>query len=231
MAAEQIPHTNWFDESAAPAPRATSPSTRPERPANYARNLVHLASAAVALSAVVFLPSRAWLIAVPGGFALYAWSMELGRRFSPKLNERLMRLYGPVAHPHEWYRVNSATWYASALFLLTLFATVPAMMTAVVVLGIADPIAAFVGRKWGTRVLRTGRSLEGTLAFFASATVAAGVVLTIIHAGTPGAVALLALAVGAVGAVVELFSTNLDDNFTIPIAVGVVATFATPFLV
>jgi dolichol kinase len=30
---------------------------------------------------------------------------------------------------------------------------------------------------------------------------------------------------------VELFSTNLDDNFTIPIAVGVVATFATPFLV
>jgi dolichol kinase len=238
---EQVPHAKWFPEGAPdvmpPVTTATvaeraalAGPARPSRPANYARNLFHLASAGVALSAVAFLPTRGWLIAVPAGFALYAWSMELFRRFSPRLNERLMRLYGPVAHPHEWYRVNSATWYATALFLLTLFATVPAMMTAVVVLGIADPVAAFVGRRWGAHTLRAGRSLEGTLAFFASATVAAGVVLVLLHAGTASGMLWLAGLCGLVGATAELFSTNLDDNFTVPLAVGVIATLATPLL-
>jgi dolichol kinase len=207
-----------------------SPSGPAVRPTNVPRSLFHFASAAVALAAVALLPSRGWLIAIPGGFAVYAWSMELGRRFSPRLNDHLMRLYGPVAHPHERYRVNSATWYASALVLLALFATVPAMMAAVMVLGVADPVAAFVGRRWGKHALRAGRSLEGSLAFLVSGAMAAGVVLAAAHVGAPGTIAVLALLSGLAGAIAELYATRLDDNFTIPLAVGAIATLATPLL-
>ncbi len=202
---------------------------RPVRPTNYRRNLFHVASATVALAGILFLP-HAWLIAVPGTCAFYAWCMEIGRRSSPRLNDRLMRFYAPLAHPHEHHSVNSGTWYASALFLLTLFATGPAMITAVVVLGVADPIAGFVGRRWGSRSLRAGRSLQGTLAFFASGTFAAAVALRLTHSASMAHVFSLAALAGFVGAVAELFSTKLDDNFTIPLAVGTVATVVGPAL-
>lgn len=185
----------------------------------------------MALTAIALLPSRGWLIAIPGAFAVYAWSMEIARRSSPRLNDRLMRFYGAIVHPHERYRVNSATWYGTALVLLALFATVPAMVTAVVVLGVADPIAGFVGRRWGSRTLRAGRSLEGSLAFFVSGTVAAAVALAIAHVGSPAAIVVLAGLAGLAGAIAELFATHLDDNFTIPIAVGAVATLMMPLLV
>jgi dolichol kinase len=214
-----------------PAPVAPATPAPVARPENVARSLFHFASAAVALTAVALLPSRGWLIAIPGAFAFYAWCMELGRRLSPRLNDRLMRFYGVIAHPHERHSVNSATWYGTALVLLALFATVPAMMTAVVVLGVADPVAAFVGRRWGSHTLLAGRSLQGTLAFLVSGTIAAGVVLTIAHAGSPGAICVLAVLSGLAGAIAELFATRLDDNFTIPVAVGAVATLASPLLV
>jgi dolichol kinase len=170
------------------------------RPTNLPRSLFHFASAAVALTAVALLPSRGWLIAIPGTFAVYAWSMELGRRLFPQLNDRLMSFYGAIAHPHERYRVNSATWYGTALVLLALFATVPAMLAAIMVLGV-------------------------------SGTLAAAVVLAIAHVGSPLAIAVLAVLSGLAGAVAELYATRLDDNFTIPLAVGAIATLATPLLV
>ena len=221
MAIQQSPH-EWVRESQPNAPAV--------RPTNWARTLFHVSAAAVALTAVALLPSRGWLIAIPAAFAGHAWCLEIARRLSPRLNDRLMRFYRAIVHPQERTRVNSATWYGTALVILALFATVPAMMVAVVVLGVADPIAAIVGRRWGSHVLRAGRSLEGALAFFVSGSVAAGVVLAIAHPGAPGPLIALAAVAGLVGAVTELLSTRLDDNFTIPLAVGAIATLATPLL-
>jgi dolichol kinase len=182
------------------------------------------------VTSVALAPTRAWLIGIPGAFMFYAWTMEIARKRIPALNDRLMRFYGPIAHPQEWHRVNSATWYATALVLLALFATKPAMFSALVVLGFADPIAAMVGRAWGKRMLRTGRSLEGTLAFFVVGTIASSIALVIAHAGTPLGILLVATASGIAGAIAELYAATLDDNFTIPLAVGAIATVATPLL-
>lgn len=210
----------WQPESARDAARVT------HRPANLARSLFHFSSAAVGLASVALLPSRGWLIAIAIAFVTYCWGMEIARRISPSINDRLMRFYGPIAHAHERHHVNSATWFATALVALALFGTKPAMMAALAVLGVADPIAAMVGRRWGRRKLRASRSLEGTLAFFVSGTVAAAIALVlggVAHAGTVIGFAALA---GLAGAVAELASTRLDDNLTIPVAVGAVLTAA-----
>ena len=142
------------------------------RPTNYARNVFHLSSALTALLTVELLP--AWTLPVATAFALAAWSMEILRRTRPQLNATLMRAFGPVAHPHETYRVNSATWYATALIILGwTHATIPCAL-AVTVLGVGDPIAAIVGRRVGRTKLVHGRSLEGSLAFFVAATIVTG---------------------------------------------------------
>ncbi len=200
------------------------------RPANLARSVFHFSSAAVALASVALLPSRGWLIAIAIAFAGYCWSMEIARRISPAFNDRLMRFYGPIAHAHERYRVNSATWYATALVVLAMFASKPASMAALAVLGVADPIAAMIGRRWGRRKLRAGRSLEGTLAFFASGTIAATIALAL--GGVAHAAPLLGFAAlaGVTGALTELLSTRLDDNFTIPVVVGAIVTATSLFV-
>ena len=200
------------------------------RPTNYSRSVFHVAAAATGLAGVFFLPSRGWVLAVSGAFATAAWTMETSRRISPRVNVALMKAFGPVAHPHERYRVNSATWYATALVLLALFASRPGQLAALAVLGIGDPVAALVGRRWGKHPLVVGRSAEGTLAFFVSGTLAALAVLAVDHAG--GGATLLAYAAlsALVGAVAELVTRRLDDNLTIPVTVGLVATLAAPLL-
>lgn len=190
------------------------------RPTNYARSVFHVVSA---LAAVVFLgvaPSRSWVLGVAAMFFGAAWTMETSRRFSGRINDRLMKLFGPVAHAHERHRVNSATWYATALMILAVTTRPAIAATAVAVLGLADPAAGLVGRRYGRIRLRAGRSLEGTLAFVVVAVLSAFVTLSVL---TPmGLTARLASAViaGLAGAVAELYSTRVDDNFTIPLSVA-----------
>jgi len=200
------------------------------RPTNYSRSVFHVGAAATGLAGVAFLPSRGWLLAVAGAFAGAAWTMELSRRISPRVNVALMRFFGPVAHPHERYRVNSATWYATALVILALFASRPGQLAALAVLGIGDPMAALVGRRWGAHALAVGRSVEGTAAFFVSGMLAALAVLAIDHAGAGLTLVAFAALAAFAGALAELATRRLDDNLTIPVTVGLVATLASPLL-
>jgi dolichol kinase len=204
------------------------PST--SRPSNHTRSLFHVASGAVALGLIRFMPTRGWLVAVAAAFGLAAWSMEIARRRSEAINERLMRFFGPVAHPDERYRVNSSTWYVTALVLLASLAPAYAAEIGVLVLAVADPAAAFLGRRFGRVRLRNGRTLEGTLAFFAVGAIATfgWLSLTTLVALPTSTKLALAAAGAAAGAVTELGSSRVDDNFSIPIVVAAsVATLGT----
>lgn len=195
------------------------------RPTNYARNVFHVATAVTVVALLEFLndPTLVLIIAAIGAAA--AWSTELARRISPRMNGLVMKLFNPVAHPHEVQRVNSATWYTTALLLLAATQSTLLCVTGVVVLGIGDPIAALVGRRFGRIKLLHGRSLEGTVAFAISATVATFIAFAIFHSSMGLAMAFgLAAAASVAGALAELFSLRVDDNFSIPLsaAAGVV---------
>lgn len=199
---------------------------RNPRATNYTRSLFHVASALFALGLLRFLPSRSWLIAASAGFAVSGWTMEIARRRSAAVNERLMALFAPVAHPHERHGINSSTWYVTALVLLSLFAPLRAAEVGVVVLGLADPAAGLIGRRFGSIRIRANRSLEGTLGFVAVGALTAAAWLHVAHATPLPALAVLAGVSGVVGALVELVSTRLDDNFTIPVAVTAAVSVA-----
>ena len=190
-----------------------------------------MGSALAALAMLRFLPTQGWIIGVSAAFAAAGWTMEFARRRSTAVNERLMAIFAPVAHPHERHGINSSTWYCTALLLLALFAPRRAAEVGVVVLGIADPAAGLIGRRFGRTRIRANRSLEGSLGFVVVGALAAAAWLTFVYATPLPALGILA-GVGAVaGALTELGSTRLDDNFTIPVVVTVAVSVAQLFVV
>lgn len=197
------------------------------RPENLKRSLVHLLSGVFALAVIVLAPDRGWLVAAAGTLAAAAWTMETMRRRSGRVNEALMRFFGPIAHVHEREHVNSATWYSTALLILALLFPPAACAMGVMVLGVADPVAGAVGRRFGTVKLRANRSLEGTVAFAVAGTLTAWATLSFTEVGADldhrGVLALIA---GVTGALAELFATRVDDNLAIPVGVAALGSAA-----
>lgn len=190
------------------------------RPTNYWRSSFHVLGAVLAMLFVQYAPWTA-VIVIPAIVATFFWFLEIMRRVSTKWNDFLMRLTDKINHPHERYRVNSSTWFATALFLLALTHEPIAGAAAVLVLGFGDPIAGLIGRRWGRTKLVNGRSLEGTVAFAVSSFVVVFIMFAIWHGSTPYETAFAVCLVAAVaGALTELFSRRIDDNFAIPLVVG-----------
>jgi dolichol kinase len=195
------------------------------RSTNLLRTLVHVLNGFFALSVIQHVLAQPWLTVFIGSIAGLAWTCEITRRRSERVNHLLMRFFGPIAHPHEYHQINSATWYATALLLLALFASPLAASVAVLVLGLADPAASLVGRRWGTIRLRQGRTLEGTLTFLGVAWLAAvAVILQYGPAIAFESVALVAMGAATLAALAEIFTGPVDDNFTIPLAAALGVT-------
>ena len=81
----------------------------------------------------------------------------------------------------------------------------------IAVVAVGDPVAAYVGEKWGRRHLRLNKTLEGSIAGLALSFLVASI---FVH---PAA----ALLGAATAMLVELVDIP-DDNLTMPIAAGVI---------
>lgn len=192
------------------------------RPTNYSRNILHMSSGVATVLMVELVLNETWMVVVAAAWFLFAWQAEIGRRVWPAYNDLLMRNLKTFAHPHEWHRVNSSTWYCTALLALALTSPKVVCVAALMVLGFGDPLAAIVGRRWGRVKLVNGRSLEGTLAFFVTATLAAWAATQLFHPGpTWSYAAIIGVSAALPGAMAELFSRRIDDNLSIPIAAAV----------
>jgi len=189
------------------------------RPTNYARNLLHILGGFLALGLIEHVLTLGWMQAIASTLVGLAWTLELSRRFLPRWNEALLWVFSRVSHPHEAHRVNSATWYCTALFLLSLTGSKLVTAVAVIILGVADPLAAIVGRRYGKTKLINGRSLQGSMTFLVTGAVAAFATVWVFHPepGVMGALIIAALA-APLATVAELFSRKIDDNLSVPLA-------------
>ena len=89
-----------------------------------------------------------------------------------------------------------------------------------------DPVAGVVGRRWGRVRLIGRRTLEGSLAFTLSATLASLALLRLAHPDVEGPL-LVAGAAGGAAALAELLSGRwLDDNLTVPLVAVAAASVA-----
>lgn len=190
------------------------------RPENLFRSAHHALSSLATLVVLETVMNREKAVAAALTFAAFAWSLEASRRRFPAWNAMLMRRLGFIAHPHEVSAINSATWMGTGLAIIAPFFVLPTLALALVTLGLGDPAAGFVGRRFGRHKLVNGRSLEGTLAYGVVAFLAGWAVLAVWHPGL-GPVMVVAAAVAAiVGAITELFCRKIDDNLAVPVMVS-----------
>lgn len=205
----------YYDDLAR-AVRASGGRARDLHPTNFKRSFVHLLSGLLVVGAFIFVFTERSAQITASAFVVWAWSLEGARRVSPLVNRWCMWFFGPIARDHESYKINSATWYGTALWVLAFTAFGPGGVLGLLALAVGDPLAGIVGRRWG-RIRLGGKSLEGCLAFALSSGVAGSIYLFGSGSRDPFEVVGIALFGGAVGAVVELLSTRLEDNFTIPV--------------
>ena len=191
------------------------------RPTNYLRNLFHVTNGVGVILLIHFALDLGGMMLVSGAFAAFCWTCELTRKLSPGFARVAMMPFKLIAHPHECWRVNSSTWFGTALFVISLAQDKAVACLAVAVLTFADPMAAIIGRRFGRHELINGRTVEGTTAFFFSGTVAGAVTLLLCLPELPWfQVAAMTLVGTAVGAVAELISRRVDDNLSIPVSVA-----------
>jgi len=192
------------------------------RPTNHVRNVFHalMGIACVVLLEEVLSGRAIWL--APLIFASTFWCLEGLRNFNAHARAFLLWIFKAIAHPHERYRVNSATWFATALFVVGYLFEPMICAVAVVILGLADPAAALIGRRFGKIKLANGRTLEGSATFFLVGTLAAVAVLAWWHPElSPPAMVVIAAGASLPATLAELYSRVLDDNFSIPVSAGI----------
>ena len=152
-----------------------------------------------------------WLL---GAGSVVLLVLDLARLRTPALNAFAFRLLRPLISPREEEAVASSTWYAVGAFLTSLLLPVAVAVPAILVLALADPAAAIVGRTWGRRPVGTG-TVVGSTTFF----VVASAVL-VVASGVGAGAWVAGLAAAAVATAAEVAPTRLDDNLVVPLAAG-----------
>ncbi len=191
------------------------------RPTNYGRNALHVSSAAVGIAVVLALmPNHPNVVLGIAGFIFaVAWTFETSRRYFVFMDRFTWWLFGMCAHPHERYRINSATCFSTSLLALALIGSPLVATVALAVLGFGDPSAALVGRRWGRTKLLHGRSLEGSLAFLGvSGAVSLGLLLAFFPALSLGACVAVVAGGALLGTLAEAVAKRVDDNVMVPLA-------------
>lgn len=193
------------------------------KPKNIWRNLFHVSTGVLAVSLYELVWDRTGMLILGASVLATFLGLDALRRLWPHTNGLLVgRLFGHISRPAEAYKLPSATWYMGALLLGVVLFPKHAIEVGTLVLAFGDPVAALVGKTWGTRKLFRDKSVNGTLAFMgAAALVVTGFLLMVGYA--PLAALGIGLGAASAGAVAELFSHRVDDNFSIPLFAGGIA--------
>ena len=184
------------------------------------RKLIHLSS--------LWMPAA--ILLIPGRYAscilfgiLFVLTLAVERAYvlkvpviTPVYDYFFGKMLRKTPSPDAWIVSGGAPVYAAASLTCLCFTPLCAAAGMAILLT-ADAAAALIGRRFGKHKLVNGKSLEGTLAFVLTGTIAAAVCFLAV--GTPY---LLPFALPAVilAATAELFQKQLkvDDNFSIPLA-------------
>jgi dolichol kinase len=153
--------------------------------------------------------------------------LETARLRSPSLNEKVLRVWGPLMRACEVNKLSGTPYYLAAAILAVAIFPKPIAVLSILYLACGDPIASLVGIRWGDLSVRfpNGKSLIGALAGMSVCALISWFGLQDLQLD-PLRLGILT-AVGALaGGGAELLPLEIDDNFSIPIVSGFALWFA-----
>lgn len=182
-----------------------------DRRRELARKTIHVGASLAAAGVVWRLPSLDAATALAAA-TFVALTLEVLRRVAPGFGRWFHRRVGGMMRDREAHRLTGATTLAIGYTLAAVaFPGRPALI-GILLTGVADAVAAVVGKRFGSVRYPGGKSLEGSLAFFASAVL---LVWAVPGIGLGGA-----LAVAGLATLLEAPTLPVDDNLYLPVAVS-----------
>jgi dolichol kinase len=184
------------------------------------RRLYHLLMGLACFSMYAWVINRqtaCWaIVAIGGPFFM----LDVLRLQSPWLRKLALRYFGPLMRRNELLGLTGNSFFILGLFFVVFFFTKPIALLSILFLAVGDPVAAFVGTRYGKTKIMAGKSLEGALAnLLASGLVSA--VFGVMYLQMSTHAWLLALVGGVASAIAELIPFPGDDNFSVPVIAGI----------
>lgn len=182
---------------------------------HLARKIWHMAGVFTLFAGWILLPEMisitllciCWVLFVPA---------DILRQKNSDMNRNLMRLFQPIMRKNEVDRLAGTTYLLTGVILIALIFDRGVVAISLLFLAFADPIASYVGIKYGKDKIFGHKSVQGFMAaFFVCAFVC---YLYLSSNGVHEHLLIASLLAGLVGALAELIPLwKLDDNFTMPV--------------
>lgn len=193
---------------------------------HYARKIWHMSGVFVIFLAHSQLSTKMAAIA-----ALIAWilfvPLDVLRQSKGALNELVVHAFRPIMRKNELNKLAGTTYLLTGVLVLVLFFPRPIVSLSLLFLAFADPIASFVGIKWGKDKIFGHKSIQGFVAAYFVCAIACFVFLMSNNL-LMDHIIVVSLLAGLVGALAELVPiAKLDDNLTLPLvsAAGLLVIF------
>ncbi len=192
---------------------------------HIARKIWHVSGVFTMFAGWIFMPY--WLSI---SLLIFSWLMfvpiDFMRHRNPYLNRTVSRLFRPIMRNSEVNRLAGTTYLLSGALLTTLCFNKGIVALSLLFLAFADPLASYVGIKYGKDKIFGHKSVQGFMAAFV---VCAVLCLTFLFYNQVQEHILVAsLLAGLIGALAELIPIGkVDDNFSMPVlsALGLSALF------
>jgi dolichol kinase len=170
------------------------------------RKAIHLF--ALVMPVGYFFVPRPWALGLLLAAFLISLTLDVLRIFKLRAYALIQPAMGTVLRPQEDRDFTGATYILFAGFFCYFAFSIPAAAAGMGFIILGDTAAALVGRRWGRHKFGN-KSYEGSLAFFACATLWAVIL--------PGISLTWGLAAAALATVVEATSGLIDDNVSVPL--------------
>lgn len=159
-----------------------------------------------------------------------AWGLfvpiDVIRLKNPKLNRTITRWFKPIMRKNEIDKLAGTTYLLTGVILIGLFFNSSVVALSLLFLAFADPIASYIGIRYGRDKIFGHKSVQGFVAAF--------VVCFLLTFGflyfknISEYIWLVSLLAGVIGALAELIPiAKIDDNFTMPVlsSIGITVVF------
>lgn len=182
---------------------------------HVARKIWHMSGVFTIFTAWLFFPKwlslscliAAWILFVPTDYL---------RQKNEQLNKYLLNIFRPIMRTNELNRLAGTTYLISGTLLIALFFNKGIVALSLLFLAFADPIASYVGIKYGKDKIFGHKSVQGFIAAFVICTFLT--YLFLYYNQVQEYIYIVSLLAGFVGALAELIPlAKLDDNFSMPV--------------
>jgi dolichol kinase len=148
-----------------------------------------------------------WLLFVP---------LDFLRHRNPDMNRSISNVFRPIMRSTEVNRLAGTTYLITGALVITLLFNRGVVSLSLLFLAFADPIASYVGIKYGKDKLFGHKSVQGFVAAFVVCAIVC--FLFLFYNQIQEHMFLFSLLAGLIGALAELVPfAKLDDNFTMPV--------------